>query len=118
MTNPETFDDMGLPIAKPAIAYTYFETDDIPEVSATVNAEIALAILPGGYLDDPSTSTGVGWVRPSIARIASEAVPSSATNVLVAIFALLAAWSRGEHCPIFAAGTAKKLRATSSYEKK
>lgn len=65
--NPLTFDGMGIPVSRPALAYAYYETAIPGEGSTAAETEVAVAILPGGYWNDefngPEKSSGVYIVR-------------------------------------------------------
>ncbi len=84
-SEPQTFDGMGIPVSRPALAYTFIETT-IPGEGSTASAyEVATAILPGGYWNDGShgaeTSTGAYIVRLADGKLIRYLDPTNADDI-------------------------------------
>jgi hypothetical protein len=83
--NPQTFDDMGIPIAKPALAYAFYEEAIPGENAQPTETEVAVAIIPGGYWNDenngPEKSTGVYLVRVADGHLIRYLDPTVADDI-------------------------------------
>ncbi len=83
--NPLTFDGMGIPVSRPALAYAYYETMLPGEGSTAAETEVAVAILPGGYWNDefngPERTSGVYIVRLADGALVRYLDPSRADDI-------------------------------------
>lgn len=83
--NPQTFDAMGVPISRPALAYTFYDEAIPGETAEPTPTEVAVAILPGGYWNDeshgPEMSTGVYIVRVADGHLVRYLDPTNADDI-------------------------------------
>ncbi|MBN2801703.1 MAG: hypothetical protein JXR91_01280 [Deltaproteobacteria bacterium] len=80
------FQEMGLGLSKPELAYVYYNAvPPVPGVNSPIDHQAAVAILPGGYLNDEShgieTSTGVYIVRVVDGRLERYLKPDVDTDL-------------------------------------